>query len=189
MGIDRDTWQRSQATASPVGAARRRPPADTDYEVASLGFKYQMNDIAAAIGLVQLAKLERMNARRRLLAARYDAALADLDWLSVPVVLPGVVPARHNYAIQLEQRDALRAWLAESGIATGVHYRPLHLHPFYRRDGVSLPVAERAWRRLLLLPLYPDLTLAEQDQVIDAVRSFGTRAKAAVATSAGAAAS
>jgi perosamine synthetase len=162
LGIDRDTWQRVRGTSG-----------GSEYEVTDLGLKYQMNDIAAAIGLVQLAKLERMNARRRLLAARYDAALGDLGWLSVPVVRPDVTSARHNYAVQLDRRDELRAWLAERGIAAGVHYMPLHLHPFYRPVRGSLPAAERAWRRLLLLPLYPDLTDDEQEQVIRAVRAFG----------------
>lgn len=162
MGIDRDTWQRTRGS-----------PAPLEYEVTGLGFKYQMNDIAAAIGLVQLAKLERMNERRRLLASRYDAALAPLGWLSIPTVLPDVVSARHNYAIQLDRRDELRAWLGERGIATGVHYMPLHLHPFYRDTRGTLPAAERAWRRLLLLPLYPDLTDDEQQQILRAIEAFG----------------
>lgn len=166
MGIDQDTWQRTREV--------NHTPAD--YEVTGLGFKYQMNDIAAAIGLVQLAKLESMNERRRQLALRYDAAFAELGWLSVPTVLPDAVPSRHNYAVQLEPRDELRTWLGARGIATGVHYRPLHLHPYYRRADTSLPVAERAWRRVLLLPLYPDLTEAEQERVIDAVQSFGAKA-------------
>lgn len=134
-----------------------------------------MNDIAAAIGLVQLEKLERLNERRRAIAHRYDEALGHLPWLSVPSVAPDVVSARHNYAIQLDRRDELIAWLGERGIASGVHYRPLHLHPFYRGLNASLPVAERAWRRLLLLPLYPDLSEAEQERIVDAVLAFGRR--------------
>src|SRR5262249_57804341 len=104
---------------------------------------YHMHDIAAAIGMVQLAKLERSNARRRAIAERYDAAFRELPWLSIPVVPPDVVSARHNYAIQLDRRNALMAWLHERGIASGVHYMPLHLHSFYRSLNASLPAAER----------------------------------------------
>lgn len=162
MGIDRGTWQRTGGTLH-----------DSHYEVAELGFKYHMNDIAAAIGLVQLEKLERLNARRRAIARRYDDAFAELSWLSVPALAADVVSARHNYAIQTERRDALIAWLHERGIASGVHYMPLHLHPFYRHLNARLPVAERAWRRLLLLPIYPDLTDEEQERIVDAVLAFG----------------
>lgn len=162
MGIDRDTWQRT-----------RDATHDSHYEVAELGFKYHMHDIAAAIGLVQLGKLDRLNARRGELARRYDEALADLGWLTVPAHRTDATSAHHNYAIQLDRRDALMAWLREHGIASGIHYMPLHLHPFYRHLGAVLPVAERAWRRLLLLPLYPALTDDEHARVVDAVRAFG----------------
>jgi perosamine synthetase len=162
MGIERDTWQRTGGTAH-----------DWRYEVAELGLKYHMNDVAAAIGLAQLAKLELLNQRRRLLAARYDEALRDLGWLDVPRVAADVVSARHNYAVRLERRDALIAFLAERGVASGVHYEPLHLQPFYHRERVALPVVEREWRRLVLLPLYPSLTDEEQERVVDAVRAYG----------------
>jgi perosamine synthetase len=162
MGIDRDTWQRTSG-----------PAHDSSYEVAELGFKYHMHDIAAAIGLVQLAKLERLNDRRRALARRYDEALGTLPWVTLPRERPGAHSARHNYAIRVERRDALMAWLRDRGVASAVHYMPLHLHPFYRHLGAAQPVAERAWRRLLLLPLFPDLSDAEQDRVVDAVRAFG----------------
>jgi perosamine synthetase len=163
MGIERDTWLR---TAGPVH--------DSHYEVAELGFNYRMHDIAAAIGLVQLGKLERLNERRREIARRYDEAFRGLTWLSCPAVATDAVSARHNYALQLDRRDALQEWLRERGIASGIHYMPLHLQPFYRAAGASLPVAERAWRRLLLLPIYPDLKEEEQEKIIDTVLAFGS---------------
>jgi perosamine synthetase len=162
LGIERDTWQRT------AGAAH-----DWRYEVEELGLKYHMHDIAAAIGLVQLDKLEALNERRRTLAERYDDAFRALGWLELPANAPEVLSARHNYAVRLERRDELIAWLAEREIASGVHYVPLHLQPFYRRAGVRLPVAERVWQRLLLLPLYPSLGDDEQQRVIDAVYGFG----------------
>jgi perosamine synthetase len=162
MGIERDTWQRTGGSTH-----------GWRYEVAELGLKYHMNDVAAAIGLAQIPKLELLNQRRRLLAARYDEAFRDLGWLEAPAVADDVVSARHNYAVRLDGRDALIAFLAERGVASGVHYEPLHLQPFYRRERVALPVVEREWRRLVLLPLYPSLTDDEQQRVVDAVRSFG----------------
>lgn len=162
-GIDRDTWQR-------VGGARH----DWSYDVAEVGYKYHMNDLAAAIGLVQLSRLEERNALRRTKAALYDEAFAGLGWLCRPIVHPWVTSAAHNYAIHVDRRDELHVWLQERGIASSVHYEPLHHHSAYRGIDAHVPAAEQEWRRILLLPLYPELTDRDQARVIEAVRSFGS---------------
>lgn len=163
-GIDRDTWKR-------VGGARH----DWSYDVRELGFKYHMHDVAAAIGLVQLARLDERNEQRRRRAARYDSAFGSLDWLETPVVRSDVRTAAHNYVIHLDHRDQLHAWLAAHGIASSVHYEPIHHHSAYRATEATVPVAEAEWRRILLLPLYPELAPADQERIIDVVLAFGDR--------------
>jgi perosamine synthetase len=115
-----------------------------------------------------------MNERRREIAAHYDKGLQALDWIERLVEREYTRSARHNYVIQTEYRDELNLFLKERGIATGVHYLPIHLQPFYRNaQNQSLPAAERTWRRLLTLPLYPDLSDEEVEYILDAVRAFG----------------
>lgn len=167
-GIDRDTWGRVQGGRH-----------DWSYDVREIGFKYHMHDVAAAIGLVQLERLDRRNEQRRRRAARYDEAFASLEWLETPVVRPGLRTAALSYVIRLDQRDELHAWLAARGIASSVHYEPLHHHSAYRDVSASVPIAEREWRRILLLPLYPELPRTDQERVVDAVRAFGDRLRGA----------
>jgi perosamine synthetase len=162
LGIDKATWKRSGKTGY-----------SWQYEVAVLGHKYHMNDIAASIGLVQLKKLDSLNARRGEIAARYNDALREIDWIKLVVEKPYVQSAHHNYVVRTSHRDELNLYLKDKDIASGVHYMPLHLQPYYReRCGANLPVVEKTWKELLTLPLYPDLTDTEVDYIIDAIRKF-----------------
>ena len=138
------------------------------YEVEELGYKYNMDNIHAALGLVQLAKLEEMNDRRRAIAARYRAEIKNVDFLRddprhrhiyhlFPVLLPEGV-----------DRDTAFTTLRDNGVGTSVHFIPLHLHPYYRRlDQGHLPVATAAFPRALSLPMYPSLTDEEVGYVIE----------------------
>ncbi|HEY3176828.1 MAG TPA: DegT/DnrJ/EryC1/StrS family aminotransferase [Candidatus Polarisedimenticolia bacterium] len=171
LGIDRSTYDRA-------GSGRTY---SWSYEVEELGFKYHMNDIPAAIGLVQLAKLETMNQRRRAIAALYDEAFQQCGGIRTPVTRDGVVNATHNYVIRVdeERRQPLIDRLAQRGIAAGVHYIPNHLYALYAGDRCRLPVTERVFKTLVTLPLFPDMTQEQIERVIEAVRSFtqaGTRA-------------
>ncbi|MDN4039551.1 DegT/DnrJ/EryC1/StrS aminotransferase family protein [Massilia sp. YIM B02443] len=151
------------------------------YEVIAAGFKYNLTDIAAAIGIEQLRKIDRFQARRAALAARYDAALVGL-----PLQLParparGATHAWHLYVVRLAdgagiERDELIRQLAERGIGTSVHFIPLHRQPYWR-DGCGLraadfPVAERAFETMLTLPLYTRMRDADQERVIAALHAL-----------------
>ncbi len=163
LGIDRGSWERS------------RGGHGWEFDVTELSLKYQMNDLAAAIGLVQLGKLEHTNARRRHLAERYTAAFAGMEGIEPPIERPEVRSAWHCYVVKLARpqwRDRLVDFLAERGIGATVHYVPNHLFRIYAPYRRTLPVAEAIWQRILTLPLYPDLSDAEQDQVIGAVADF-----------------
>jgi perosamine synthetase len=166
LGISKSTWNRSENLAR----------YSWYYNVEELGFKCHLNDILSAIGLVQLRKLEKTNARRRAIAAQYNQGLADLPWLQLPIEKPYVKSSFHNYVVKVEKRDEFMAHLQERGIATSVHYIPNHLYSMYDSYRTSLPVAERVWKRIVTLPLFPDLTDGQVTYIIDCIREFGKRA-------------
>jgi len=156
-GIDRSTWQRTGKKYS------------WDYDIAEVGYKCHWNDVQAAIGLAQLDRLTEMNARRRQIAERYTAELSGI------VQTPADHPAHtwHLYPIRVdaEKRDALLDYLAGKDISAGVHYKPLTHYPMFS-DQPTPSVTEREWRRLVSLPIFPDLADGEQERVITAVKEF-----------------
>lgn len=151
------------------------------YEVVAAGFKYNLTDIASAIGLGQLRKIDRFLARRRQLAASYNSALAGLPLRLPPDAPAGSTHAWHLYVVRLTDgahigRDELIGELSARGIGTSVHFIPLHRQPYWR-DTCSLtpqqfPVAEASYHAMLTLPLYTKMTDADQARVIDAVREL-----------------
>ncbi len=175
-GLDRDAWQRFSVERY------------THYQVVEPGLKGNMTDLQAALGIHQLAKVERGLERRREIWSAYDAGLADL-----PLTLPapeeeGTVHARHLYSVLIDtdavgmSRDAVLDQLIGHRIGTGVHYVPVHLHPWYREhlghgDG-DFPHAERIGRRTLSLPLSAALTDEDVEDVIGAMQSVLSRSAA-----------
>jgi dTDP-4-amino-4,6-dideoxygalactose transaminase len=139
-----------------------------------VGLNSRLDELQAAVLRVKLPYLDGWNARRRAIAARYDAALAE-----VPVEPPAVMEAAghvyHHYAILAPRRDELAAYLAERGIGTGVHYPiPCHRQVAVAGDGPppSLPVAESLADRVLSLPMYPELTEDQVDEIAGLIRAF-----------------
>jgi dTDP-3-amino-3,4,6-trideoxy-alpha-D-glucose transaminase len=167
------------ATSDPAVAERLRllrnyGQTKRDFHVKE-GWNSRMDELQAAILRAKLPRLDKENARRREIAARYDAAFADLP-LEVLESAAGAEPVYHLYPVRLERRDELRQHLAEAGIETLIHYPiPIHLQPAYtflgNREG-EFPVAEKAARSLLSLPIYPTLTDGEVNFVADHVREF-----------------
>ncbi len=150
------------------------------YEVVAPGFKYNMTDIAGAIGIQQLAKLPGFLERRRHLAARYMEGLRNLP-LRLPADAPaGDTHAWHLFVVRLldeapTDRDQVIQHLSDCGIGTSVHYVPLHRQPYWR-DSYELvpemyPNADFAYQRMLTLPLYTRMTDQDQDRVINALHS------------------
>jgi dTDP-4-amino-4,6-dideoxygalactose transaminase len=141
------------------------------YESVDHGRNSRLDTLQAAVLAVKLRHLERWNERRRVLAARYDAALADSP-LTPPRELPGRRHAYHLYVARARRRDEVRRKLAERGVETLVHYpRPVHAHPAYAElgRGLDLRVSERLAEQVLSLPLYPQLKDGEADAVAEAV--------------------
>jgi dTDP-4-amino-4,6-dideoxygalactose transaminase len=166
-GMSRDGWKRYDKGGSWF------------YEVMLPGFKYNMTDIQAAIGLCQLEKLAAFQERRREVVRRYHAAFGAEDALERPVTRPDVEHAWHLYVLRLRPerlrigRDQFIEELKRRNIGTSVHFIPIHLHPYYRdRYGYAperFPVAYDNYRRMLSLPLHPGLSDQDVDDVADAV--------------------
>ncbi len=150
------------------------------YEIVAPGFKYNLTDIAAALGLHQLKRLQGFQVRREQIAARYDEALADL-----PLILPprpqhaGDLHSWHLYVVRLKDeaqinRDQLIDSLFADGIGVSVHYIPLHLHPYWK-DRYDLkpeqfPHSQKAYERMVTLPLYTRMSDTDVERVIASVR-------------------
>ena len=143
------------------------------FDSAIRGVNSRLDELQAAILLVKLAELEKDNRRRREIAARYDAGFRDLP-LQIPKIRPGAFPVYHQYVIRAGDRDALREFLRQRGIATAIHYpKALHQQAAFRPSvGRVFPEAEAAVREILSLPMYPELTENAVETVIAAVREF-----------------
>jgi len=155
FGINKSTWQSYQSLDKRVWG----------YPIEEIGYKYHMNDINAAIGLVQLEKLDTMQALRKKLVGRYHERLQGVVRL-LPILESS---SCYIMVIRTAKRDDLSAYLNSQGIATQVHHKPVHLYDFY---GGSLPVAEKVWQELLTLPLFPELTISEVDYICDKIAYF-----------------
>jgi dTDP-4-amino-4,6-dideoxygalactose transaminase len=166
-GISRDAWKRYSSEGSWY------------YEVSVPGFKYNLTDLQAALGLHQLSRLEDMTQRRAELAAQYCAGLGNLREIELPTVRPDIRHAWHLFPIRLRtellaiSRAQFIDQLKAEGIGTSVHFIPLHRHPYYRDrfdlQPSDLPVADAAYERLISLPLYPGMTEGDVDNVIEAL--------------------
>jgi dTDP-4-amino-4,6-dideoxygalactose transaminase len=163
-GIDRDAWERYTAD---------KP--SWEYDITAPGFKYNLPDINAAIGLAQLERAEDMRRERERCALFYLSALKDVEGLDLPIVHVGAAEhAWHLFPVVIRpeakvDRNRCIEKLAECGIGASVHYKPLHRMTYYR-DAYSLdprdfPTAERIWRGCLSLPIYPTLKPEELDYI------------------------
>jgi len=167
-GISKDAWKRYTAEGS------------WRYDILYPGYKYNLTDIAAALGVEQLKKCCRFYEARKRMANEFSEAFADIEALTMPFVNDGVQHAWHLYVVQLNldrlaiNRDRFIEELKRAKIGTSVHFIPLHLHPFYRdtlhHDLREFPCATQAFERIISLPLYTKMTSQDQQDVIDAVR-------------------
>ena len=166
-GISRDAWKRYSAEGSWY------------YEVIQAGYKYNMTDIAAALGLHQLARCDWLLERRQTIAKRYTEVFSQWPELVTPPDPPHVEHAWHLYMLRLQldrltiTRDAFIQELARANIGTSVHFIPLHLHPFYRETCQlvpgDFPVALDIYQRVISLPIYPGMSDDDVEDVIAAI--------------------
>jgi perosamine synthetase len=168
-GMSKDAWKRFTAQGSWY------------YELIAPGFKYNLTDIASAIGLVQLSRANDLWKARQEIAAIYRRELAAFPGLTLPTERPDRRHSWHLFQVQLDpavwgDRARFIEGLKGRQVGASVHWMPLHLHPYYRdtygyQPGL-FPVAEAAWPRLVSLPLFPGMSAAEVAEVVAAFRSI-----------------
>jgi len=172
-GMSRDAWKRYSAEGSWY------------YEVVRPGFKYNMTDLQAAIGIHQLRRQSRFHARRTEIARRYDAAFSAYDCLQTPSSFAHVDHAWHLYILRLRldcldiSRNQFIEELAARNVGASVHFIPVHLHPYYRDkygyQPEDFPVARREYERIISLPIYPSMSDQDIDDVIGAVAGIARK--------------
>jgi UDP-4-amino-4,6-dideoxy-N-acetyl-beta-L-altrosamine transaminase len=171
---------RSHGITSDVADMISRPSKQLwFYQQIDLGFNYRMTDIHAALGLSQMRRLDEFVAKRHALAKRYDEILSDLP-IVIPWQHPGNYSSFHLYIIRLKldqtgrtHRQVFEA-LRAAGIGVNLHYIPVYLQPYYQKLGFKpgyCPEAERYYAEIISLPMFPELTMEEQDQVVKALRT------------------
>ncbi len=173
LGLSRDAWGRYSGGGS------------WDYGIRAPGFKYNLSDIAAAIGIHQLARAGELRRRRELIAMQYREALAELDQVELPPDSRDRIHSWHLFPIRLRterlsiSRNEFIEALREAGVGCSVHWRPLHLHPLYQATYGWLPehcpVATALWERLISLPIFPAMTAEQTEYVIETVKKICTR--------------
>jgi len=169
-GLSQDAWDRYSGGKS------------WDYRIVAPGFKYNMTDVAAALGLRQLTRAETMRCDRESVVHEYLEGLSELDEIELPTEPGDRIHAWHLFPIKLNlerlsiDRNQFLDELKESGVACSVHWRPLHLHPYYEETfgwrPEHLPAASRVWERLVSLPLFPSMRHEERRHVIESVRKL-----------------
>ncbi|HEY3825035.1 MAG TPA: DegT/DnrJ/EryC1/StrS aminotransferase family protein [Bryobacteraceae bacterium] len=181
-GMSRDAWKRYQ------GSPSKADPESWFYEVTRPGFKYNMTDIQAAMGIAQLSKVAGFGIRRAAIAARYNEAFELLEELRIPAHRPQIDHAWHVYALRLKldrlkiSRDEFIRELRGRHISASVHFIPIHLHSYYRDTygykENDFPVAYSEFRKLVSLPIYPAMRDEDINDVIEAVTEIVAETKA-----------
>ena len=156
-----------------------------DYQIVAPGYKYNLTDIAAAIGIHQLSRAEAMRREREQIATQYRKELAGVEQLDLPIIDENRIQSWHLFAIRLRlkrlkiDRDEFMNELKRAGVGCSVHWRPLHLHPYYRKTfggrAKDFPVATAQWKRLISLPIFPGMRDEEIEYVIKTVKRICAR--------------
>lgn len=173
-GLSHDAWQRYSGGRS------------WDYRIVAPGFKYNLSDLQCAVGVHQLARAEAMRQGRERIAKLYLEAFADERWFELPTTSSDRIDAWHLFPLRLRldrlsiDRNAFFDALREAGVGCSVHWRPLHLHPYYADQAYhwrpeQLPTASRVWERLISIPIFSGMSDGELEHVIGTIRGICER--------------
>jgi len=168
VGIDKDTWRRAKKSQESMNLDAMH----WHYEISVLGYKYNMNDLAASIGLAQLTKLDYMNQARGSHIDRYLEGMKDLKHIKPLVPYDTKRDIYHIFGVRCEKRDELIIFLTSKGISTGVHYYPLTLQPLFKKYNVGCETANSLWRTFITLPMFVELQDGEIDYILEALHEF-----------------
>lgn len=171
-GLSNDAWGRYAGNGN------------ADYKIVAPGFKYNLTDIAAGIGIHQLARADEMRKHRESIAQRYRAALSDVSEIKLPAVNINRIHSWHLFPLRLQLprlsicRNTFMEKLKEAGVGCSMHWRPLHLHPYYRDQfgyrPQDFPVATAVWKQLISLPIFQGMHDGEVEHVIETVKNLCT---------------
>jgi perosamine synthetase len=167
VGIDKDNWKTAQTYT-----AVNKDAMHWFYELNVLGYKYNMNDLAASIGLVQLKKLPEMNKRRSAIIRRYIDGLCDVGHVKSIIPFEPETYSYQMFGIRCEERDQLMIYLKNEGVATGCHYTPLSLQPLFFNKNNGCKFIENEYKKFITLPLHFDLLDSEVDYIILKINKF-----------------
>jgi perosamine synthetase len=169
-GLSHDAWKRYSGNTA------------WDYRIVAAGFKYNMTDVAAALGIGQLSRAEDMRRQREVIARFYRDALCDVASVELPPCLDNRIHSWHLFPVRLRldhlriDRNRFIEELRGCGVGCSVHWRPLHMHPYYQEvfhwRPELLPVASAEWLRVISLPLFPGMRSDEQQRVAEAIRGI-----------------
>jgi dTDP-4-amino-4,6-dideoxygalactose transaminase len=172
-GLSQGAWDRYSGNGS------------WDYRILAPGYKYNMTDVAAAMGIHQLARATDMRCAREAVAQEYRHQLGDIEELELPPIDSNRIHAWHLFPVRLRletltvDRDAFIRELSQMGVSCSVHWRPLHLHPYYEDtfgwQPADLPVASTVWSRLVSLPIFSAMKRPEIETVVNVVREVCAR--------------
>jgi perosamine synthetase len=172
-GLSHDAWGRYSANGN------------WDYKIVAPGYKYNLTDVAAAMGIHQLGRAEEMRHERETIAMRYCDALAGVAQIELPAQVENRLHSWHLFAIKLRlkrltiSRDEFMSQLKRAGVGCSVHWRPLHLHPYYQKTfgwrAKDFPVASAMWKRLVSLPIFPGMLDDEIEYVVSTIKRICTR--------------
>lgn len=167
VGIDKDNWKTAQSYVS-----ANKDAMHWFYEINVLGYKYNMNDLAASIGLAQLQKLPAMNAHRSAVIRRYMDGIANIPQMAPLLPFEPEHYVYQMFGIRADARDELMIYLKSKGIATGCHYTPMTCQPLFSEWAGSCAYIEKEYNRFITLPLHAELTFDEVDYITEHLRLF-----------------
>jgi perosamine synthetase len=170
-GWNRDPWSRHKKGLSKKNLKEKH----WYYQIKELGFKYNMNDLMAAIGLAQLKKLHSFNFKRNVGVKKYLEGIKNCKNIKPYFVKQYEHISYWMFAIRSKKRDQLIAFLKERGIATSVYWIPVPMHPLYKKYKSKIPVTKRVWKELVTLPLFSDIKLKELNYIIKSVKEFDNK--------------
>ena len=145
------------------------------YQIKDLGFKYNMNDLMAAIGQVQLKKLNGFNKKRNFILKKYLVGIENCKNIKPYFAKFNEKIAYWMFAVKLKKRDELIAFLKKRGISTSVYWIPVPMHPLYKKYKSKIPVTKKVWKELVTLPLFSDIKISDVNYIIEKLREFDNK--------------